>query len=122
MNRILLAGVLAIVSLSGCGSKNNYEVKITVLRQNQQPAVGFKVDAHVTGRSEPATKLTDEKGIAHFDDLPAPDKSHPLVSVVHYYRGQNDGEREITYPFIESDAKRLKDTQYIPNDSTPDPS
>jgi hypothetical protein len=112
---------LAFAVLGGCGPRNNYDVKVTVLRQNQQPAVGFRVDAHVKNRSTPVTVLTDAQGVAHFKHLPAPDKQNQLVTVVHYFKGTNDGEREITYPFIESDAKRLKDTQYIPNNATPEP-
>ncbi len=118
--RSLVVLALPLGLLWGCGPRNNYDVKVTVLRQNQQPAVGFRVDAHVTDRSTPVTVKTDAQGVAHFDSLPAPDKEHPLVAVVHYFKGTNDGEREITYPFIESDAKRLKDTQYIPNNATPE--
>ena len=60
-------------------------------------------------------------GLAEYDDLPSPDATHPLVAVLHYYKGNKDNARKITYPFIESDAQRLKDTQYIPNTVTPNP-
>lgn len=119
--RSLAIFTLSLVALGACGPRNNYDVKVTVLRQNQQPAVGFRVTAHVTNRSTPQTIATDAKGVAHFDTLPTPDKQNPVVAVVHYYRGPDDAERDITYPFIESDAKRLTDTQYIPNDATPEP-
>jgi hypothetical protein len=123
MNRFRSLCLLALTLglLGACGRRNHYDVKVTVLRQNQQPAVGFRVSAHVTNRSTPVTIETDAKGVAHFDSLPTPDKQNPLVAVVHYYRGPNDADRDITYPFIESDAKRLTDTQYIPNDATPEP-
>ena len=87
---------------------------------DQQPTVGFKVDAWVKGKSEAVTKTTDAAGLVTFDALPFPDMTHQLVAVLHYYRGKEDDPREIDYPFIDSDAYRLKDTQYIPNTATPE--
>src|SRR5258706_15597057 len=113
------AGLLMLLSIffSGCGNKssNHYHVHFKTLRQNTQPAVGFNVDAWVKGKSEPETKATGADGIVVFDDLPTPDTQHQLVAILHYYNGKVDGKREIVYPFIPSDAERLKDTQYIPN-------
>jgi hypothetical protein len=120
-----IAALLASLTfLVGCGKSrtgNHYKVTFKVLRQNTQPAAGFRVDMSVKGKSEPKTKMTNDAGIAQFDDLAFPDKKNPLMGAVHYYNGKRDDTREITYPYIESDAFRLKDTQYIPNDATPDP-
>ncbi len=125
MKRYMLMAVLAFSALnfSGCGKKNenNYLVNFKTLRQNQNPAEGFRVDAWVEGKSEPKTLVTNAEGIAQFTDLPKPDAQHHLNTVLHYYTGKADQERAIDYPFIPSDAERLKDTQYIPNNATPDP-
>lgn len=119
----LAALMLPLTVFSACGKKsgNNYKVFFKALRQNTQPASGFKVDAWVKGRSEPQTKVTNADGMIEWDDLPTPDTTHQLNTVLHYYIGKKDQSREIAYPFIESDAARLKDTQYIPNNATPDP-
>ena len=73
----------------------------------------------VKGKGEKVTVKTDARGLARFESLPFPDATHHLNAVLHYFRGANDDEREIDYPFIEGDAYRLKDTQYIPNNATP---
>ena len=65
--------------------------------------------------------MTDANGMVEFDDLPTPDTTHQLNTILTYYNGKKDQSREIAYPFIASDATRLKDTQYIPNNATPDP-
>jgi len=126
MKRIfsLAALMLPLTVFSGCRKTNvnHYNVLFKALRQNTLPAAGFRVDAWVKGRSEPKTKPTDSNGMATFDDLPAPDATHQLNTVLHYFMGKKDQSREIAYPFIESDAERLKDTQYIPNNAMPDPS
>jgi hypothetical protein len=98
---------------------NNYKVFFKVQKTND-PAPGFKIDAWVKGKSEPKTLITDKNGIVKFEDLPFPDAKSRLNAVFHYYRGTKDQSREIEYPYIEGDAYRLKDTQYIPNDATPD--
>jgi hypothetical protein len=100
---------------------NQYKVSFKVLRQNTDPAPGFKVDLWVIGKSEPRTFTTNEAGMIEVTDLPFPDAKNQLAAVLHYYTGKNDQEREITYPYIQSDAFRLKDTQYIPNTATPEP-
>lgn len=100
---------------------NGYKVHFKVLRQSSEPAAGFKVDAWVQGKSEPKTIVTDAAGMAEFTDLPFPDTKNQLAATLHYYKGKKDQSREIVYPFIPSDAERLKDTQYIPNTATPDP-
>jgi hypothetical protein len=118
----LAALLLTIVLVPSCRRGNNYKVHFKVLRQNQSPAEGFRVDMSVKGKStEVVTVKTDAMGMAEFTNLPTPDSKHPLQGVLHYYNGKEDDPREITYPFIESDAKRLKDTQYIPNKVTPEP-
>ena len=82
--------------------------------------MGFKVDMSIKGQATPITQVTNESGLAQFDDLPYPDAKHPLMGALHYNTGKGDDPREITYPFIEGDAYRLKDTQYIPNTATPE--
>ncbi len=114
---VLCAGLAACGKSSG----DNYKVHFKTLRQDTTPAEGFRVDAWVKGRGEMKTKVTDANGMAEFDDLPKPDATHQLNTVLHYYLGKKDKSREITYPYIESDAARLKDTQYIPNTATPEP-
>lgn len=109
------------MSFVGCKKGDNYKVYFKALRQNTAPAVGFRVDAWVKGKSEAKTVVTGADGMANFTDLPKPDATHQLVTVLHYYAGKRDDSREITYPYIESDAERLKDTQYIPNTVTPEP-
>jgi hypothetical protein len=109
------------VPKTGPKEGNNYKVFFLALRSDQSPAVGFRVDAWVTKKSEPLTLKTNESGLVIFENLPFPDSKHPLNTVLHYYKGAEDQAREITYPFIESDAYRLKDTQYIPNTATPEP-
>lgn len=124
MKRFVTLAVLlfTIALLPSCRRGNNYKVHFKVLRQNQSPAEGFRVDMSVKGKSTAViTVKTDVNGMAEFDTLPTPDVTHPLMGVLHYYNGKNDDAREITYPFIQSDAKRLKDTQYIPNKATPEP-
>lgn len=116
-----LTALANAVPSTGPRTGNNYKVFFLVLRQNQRPASGFKVDMWVKGKSEPKTKATNEAGLVQFDGLPFPDAKHQLMAVLHYYSGKTDGAREIAYPYIESDAYRLKDTQYIPNNATPDP-
>lgn len=100
---------------------NNYKVFFLVLRQNTSPAANFKVDFWVKGKSEPKTYRTNESGFLKVEDLPYPDVKHHLNAVLHYYKGKNDQPREIDYPFLDTDAYRLKDSQYIPNTVTPDP-
>jgi hypothetical protein len=113
---------LFLAGLPACKkSGNNYRVNFKVLRQNTLPAEGFRVDLWVQGKSEPRTKPTDAKGMVVFDDLPTPDAQHQLNAILHYYNGKKDQSREISYPFIPSDAKRLNDTQYSPNNATPEP-
>ncbi len=106
---------------NGPKTGNNYKFFFKALRQSAEPAVGFKVDAFVKGLSEPKTMRTDKNGIVKFEDLPFPDAKHRLNMSLHYYKGQNDQAREIDYPYLETDAYRLKDTQYIPNTVTTDP-
>lgn len=119
--------LLSLLLFSGCkksdvsASGNSYKVSFKALRQNTQPAVGFRVDAWVKGKSEAQTKITDANGMVEYNDLPTPDTTHQLNTVLHYYMKNRDQSREIAYPFIESDALRLKDTQYIPNNATPEP-
>ncbi len=113
-----LNALAAAVPTTGPRDSNNYKFFFKLLRSNQSPAEGFSVDAYVKGKSEPKTLLTDANGIVKFEDLPFPDAKHPLVGTLHYNTGKGDDPREITYPFIESDAYRLKDTQYIPNSAT----
>ena len=122
MKRIvcLTAVILSSVGFTGC-SKNHYKFTFKVLHENTQPADGFMVDAWVKGKCEPKTIKTGPDGIAEFTDLPMPDTMHQVVSVLHYYNGAKDGARKITYPYLESDAVRMKDTQYIPNPATPNP-
>jgi hypothetical protein len=107
------------VPSTGPRDGNHYKVFFLVLRQNQAPAAGFKVDMSVKGKSQPVTKTTDEAGFVQWDDLPFPDAKHPLQGVLHYNTGKGDEPREISYPFIDGDAYRLKDTQYIPNTAQP---
>lgn len=114
-----LAAMAEAVPTGGPREGNNYKFFFLVLRQDQRPAAGFKVDAWVKGKSEPKTIVTDEAGLARFEDLPFPDAKHPLETILHYNAGKGDTDREITYPYIESDAYRLKDIQYIPNTATP---
>ena len=125
MKRLLMLSTLTLplMVFSACGKGDHYKVTFKALRQNTQPASGFKVDAWIKGKSEndKRTKVTDASGIAQFDDLAQPDVTHPLVTVLHYYNGAKDNSRQITYPYIDSDRERLKDTQYIPNDATPEP-
>ncbi|MCG3205060.1 MAG: hypothetical protein KCHDKBKB_01777 [Elusimicrobia bacterium] len=119
--------IIPLTIFPGCnkkpspGSGNHYKVTFKALRQNTEPAVGFRVEAWVKGKSEPQTKTTNVDGIVEWNDLPTPDATHQLNTVLHYYMKKKDQSREISYPFIESDATRLKDTQYIPNNATPDP-
>lgn len=108
------------VPSTGPRTGNNYKVFMLVLRQNQSPAAGFRVDMSVKGKGAPITVVTNESGLAQFDNLPFPEAKQPLMGVVHYFNGQKDASREITYPYLDSDAYRLKDTQYIPNMATPD--
>lgn len=110
------------VPATGPREGNNYKLFFLALRQDQSPAVDFRVEAWVKGKSEPATQKTDASGLVVFDSLPFPDAKHPLNTVLHYYKGSEDQPREITYPYVEGDAYRLKDTQYIPNTVTPQPS
>lgn len=112
----------AAVPNEGPREGNNYKVFVKILRQNQAPAEGFKVDAWVKNKGEKVTLVTDADGIAKFENLPFPDATHPLSAVFHYYNNGKDQSRDITYPYIESDAYRLKDTQYIPNTATAEPS
>jgi hypothetical protein len=116
-----LAGLANAVPNTGPRTGNNYKVFLLALRQNQQPAVGFRVDMTVKGKGETVTLKTNEAGLVKFESLPFPDAKHPLIGVLHYYNGAEDQSREITYPYIEGDAYRLKDTQYIPNTVTPEP-
>jgi hypothetical protein len=116
-----LAVLADAVPKTGPREGNNYKFFFKVLRQSAAPAVGFKVDAWVKGKSEPVTLRTDENGIVKFESLPFPDASSKLNVSLHYYKGQTDDAREIEYPYLETDAYRLKDTQYIPNTVTPDP-
>lgn len=109
------------VPSSGPREGNNYKLYVLVLRQNQAAAVNFKVDAFVKGKSEAVTVRTNERGLAQFDNLPFPSMKNQLIATVHYYKGADDQPREIAYPYIEGDAYRLKDVQYIPNTVTPDP-
>jgi hypothetical protein len=109
------------VPTTGPRTGNNYKFFFKALRQSAEPAVGFKVDAWVKGLSEPKTIRTDKNGIVKFEDLPFPDATHHLNMVLHYYKGQTDDAREIDYPYLETDAYRVKDTQYVPNTVTPDP-
>ena len=116
-----LSAMANAVPSTGPREGNNYKVFLLVLRWDQRPAVGFKVDAWVKGKSEAKTLVTNESGLVTFTDLPFPDQKHPLEAAFHYYKGQDDQTREITYPFIETDAYRLKDIQDIPNTATADP-
>lgn len=100
---------------------NNYKVFYLALRQDQSPAAGFRVDAWVAGKSEPKTVRTNKAGLAIFDDLPFPDATHRLNTVLHTYTGAGESTREIAYPYLQTDAYRLKDTQYVPNTVTPEP-
>ena len=115
-----LSAMADAVPKTGPREGNNYKVFFLVLRQNQAPAAGFHVDMHVKGKSEPKTYTTDQSGLIKADDLPFPGMKNQLVAVLHYFSGKEDQPREIVYPFIESDAYRLKDIQYIPNTVTPD--
>jgi hypothetical protein len=116
-----LAAMANAVPNSGPRDGNAYQVFFLVFRQDQRPAAGFPIDVWVKGKGEKKTIRTDNAGLATVSDLPFPDAKHPLEAVLHYFKGNQDQEREITYPFIESDAYRLKDVQYIPNTVTPDP-
>lgn len=115
-----LAALAAAVPTTGPRTGNNYKVFFQVIRQNQEPAPGFKIAAWVKDKSEPVTVVTDASGLATFS-LPYPDSRHRLNAVFHYYRNGKDQARDVDYPYIESDAYRLKDTQTIPNDATPEP-
>lgn len=116
-----LSAMADAVAKTGPREGNNYKVFFLVLRQDTRPAVNFKVDMWVKGKGEMQSVRTGENGLAVFENLPFPDAKHPLEASLHYFKGANDQAREITYPFIESDAYRLKDSQYIPNTVTPDP-
>lgn len=122
MTQAELSALANAVPQDGLREGNNYKVFFLALHQNQKPAVGFKVDVWVKGKSEPVTVRTNEQGLAQFDSLPFPEAKNKLEAVLHYYKGAEDQPREITYPYIVSDAYRLKDVQYIPNTVTPDPS
>src|SRR4051812_26309745 len=104
----LAAPLLCLTLIAGGCKKGGYQVHYKVLRQNTQPGEGFRVDAWVKGKSEPVTLKTDAKGMAEFTGLPFPSSVNPLMTNLHYYNGDEDGAREITYPFLESDAKQLK--------------
>jgi len=125
MKRVLGVAIftLSLPLMSGCrkDNGNHYKVYFKTLRENTQPAQGFSVDAWVKGKSERETKVTGSDGMANFDDLPTPDSKHQLNTVLHYFVHGKDESREIAYPFITSDAERLKDTQYIPNGATYSP-
>ncbi len=114
-----LAAMANAVPSTGPREGNNYKVFFLVLRQDQRPAVGFEVYMNVKGKSAPLMVVTNESGLAQFDNLPFPDAKHPLMASLHYYKGAEDQPREITYPFLQTDAYRLKDIQYIPNTVTP---
>lgn len=122
MKRFLsLALVVAALAFTAGCKRDHYKVHFKVLRQNTQPAEGFRVDMSVKGKSEAVTtEKTNGAGMAEFKSLPAPDSTHQLVGVLHYYMKGEDQARTITYPFIPSDAERLNDTQYIPNNATPE--
>lgn len=106
---------------SGPREGNNYKVFFLVLHQNQAPAKGFRVTMAVKGKGQPVTVATNEQGLAQFDNLPFPDVKNPLMASLAYASGKNADPREFTYPYLETDAYRLKDIQYIPNTATPDP-
>ena len=116
-----LAAMANAVPNTGPRDANTYKVFLLVLRQNVAPGANFKVDLWVKGKSEPKSYRTNESGLLKAEDLPYPDVKHHLNAVLHYFKGKDDQPREIDYPFIDSDAYRLKDTQYIPNTVTPDP-
>ncbi|MBV9080933.1 MAG: hypothetical protein JO102_07435 [Elusimicrobia bacterium] len=120
-----LTAMADAVPKTGPREGNKYKVFMLVLRAHAQSGVkGVKVDMSVKGVSpQPETKVTDESGLATWDDLPFPDMKHQLIGVVHYYKpgSKEDEAREIRYPYIESDAYRLKDTQDIPDNATADP-
>ena len=116
-----LTAMANAVPNSGPREGNHYKVFFLVLRQNASPAANFKVDFWVKGKSEPKTYRTNESGFLKVEDLPYPDVKHHLNATLHYYKGKNDQPLEIDYPFLETDAYRLKDAQYIPNTVTPDP-
>src|SRR5215211_1930085 len=59
-----LAALVNAVPNSGPRTGNNYKVFVLALRQNQQPAVGFRVDATVKGKGETVTVKTNEAGLA----------------------------------------------------------
>jgi hypothetical protein len=79
------------------------------------------VEAWVKGKGEPKILKTDKNGIAKFTDLPFPDAKQRLNISFHYYKGTMDQTRSIEYPYLDTDAYRMKDTQYIPENDTPDP-
>ena len=117
----LMALLVPFVGVTACkkAAPQGYKFTMKVLRENTAPAEGFTIETWVKDKSEPKTKQTGADGIAQFDDLAQPDSAHPLVAIVHYYKGSKDYSRKITYPFIESDKERIKATQYIPNMVTP---
>lgn len=119
-----LAVLAAAVPTSGPREGNNYKVFAKVLRgvPGTPPAPGFKVEAWVKGKSEPTTLVTDKNGIVKFTDLPFPDAKQRLNITFRYYKNDKDVSRSIEYPYLDTDAYRLKDTQYIPDNVTPDPS
>ena len=115
-----LSALANSVPNSGPREGNNYKVFILVLHNDQTPAPGFKVDMWVKGKSEPKTAVTGANGLATFTDLPFPDVKHHLNAIIHYFRKPgNDDAREIDYPYLDTDAYRLKDSQDIPNTATP---
>lgn len=117
---VSIAELADAVPQTGPREGNHYKLFLK-MQQTNSPAVGFKVDAWVKGKSEPVTLVTDENGIVIFENLPFPETNHQVNATFHYYRGKRDQSREIAYPFVEGDAYRMKDTQYIPNDATPEP-
>jgi hypothetical protein len=118
-----LSVLAAEVPATGPREGNNYKVFLKVLRgtPSTPPAAGFKVEAWVKGKGEPKTITTDKNGIAIFSDLPFPDPKQNLNIAFHYYKGKVDQTRSISYPYLDTDAYRMKDTQYIPENVTPDP-
>lgn len=115
--------LVAAVPNEGPREGNNYNVFVKVLRgtPSTPPAAGFNVEAWVKGKGEPKTVKTDKNGIAIFNDLPFPDVKQRLNIAFHYYKGQMDQTRSIEYPYLDTDAYRMKDTQYIPENATPEP-
>ncbi len=118
-----LNALVAQVPTDGPREGNNYKVFVKVLRgtPSTPAAVGFNVDAWVKGKSEPVTQVTDKFGVARFENLPFPDAKQRLNIAFRYYKGQMDQTRAIEYPYLDTDAYRMKDTQYIPENVTPEP-